>query len=594
MKVYRVPELSEDRIVMLRNEYPRPMMKRDKWWPLNGTWNFAFDDENVGIKQQWFNNPNFPLKIVVPFAFQTKLSGIHDTSFHDYVWYHRKVKISKRDGHLYILHFQAVDYECRIYINGLFIGSHMGGQAPFSFDITEYIENAQLFDLVVYVFDPSTDLHLPRGKQYWKEKSESIWYTRTTGIYQSVWIEEVPDAYIKSFKFTPLYDQGMMEMSFDISRLFEHLQISIYDQETSCNETKVYVENHHVTVSIPIFKRKEDWKKKSWHPNNPYLFDVQLVYGQDVVKTHFGMRKIATSNGQIFLNNQPLYLKMVLDQGYWPDGLLTPPSVEDLRKDIELAMNLGFNGARKHQKCEDSYYAYYADKLGFIVWAEMASSVLFSELSAKRDLNEWQQIIPRDYNHPSIIAWVPLNESWGVPQIRHDKRQQQHALDLYEYIKSQDQTRLVVGNDGWEQVKTDVCAIHHYRHGAKNDVEAQKKYANDLLNKENILASQPADRPIYADGYKHQGEPILLTEFGGISFVIEDQGWGYTSVTNSDDFLNEYRRLIMAIKNSSAIAGYCYTQLSDVEYEVNGLLTYNRQEKVPLEKIKDINDLINK
>lgn len=287
-------------------------------------------------------------------------------------------------------------------------------------------------------------------------------------------------------------------------------------------------------------------------------------------------------------------MKLVLDQGYWPESLLTAPNKEALRFDIEISKSMGFNGARKHQKCEDPYFMYYADKLGYLIWGEMASSIKFSELSASRDKNEWEQILVRDYNHPSIVAWVPLNESWGVPEIRTDKRQQQHALDLYHLIKSVDQTRLVVGNDGWEQVITDICAIHNYRHGAKNEPDVQDKFRRDIGTKEALLASKPADRPIYADGYSHRGEPILLTEFGGISYEVNGKGWGYTAVDDVNDLLSEYKRLIEDINLSKDLVGYCYTQLTDVEQEINGLLTYDRKPKVSVEKIKEVNDSIKK
>ncbi len=581
-------------MVMKRNEYPRPDIIRNTWWPLNGAWNFAFDDDNVGHQKEWHKHPDFPLKIEVPFAFQTKLSGINDTSFHDNVWYHRQFSVKPYDSHKrYLLHFQAVDYQCRVYVDGEWIGEHIGGQAPFSFEITSFIKDEGEHQLVVYVNDPSTDLFLPRGKQYWKEQSESIWYTRTTGIYQSVWIEEVALEYIKLIRMTPHLDSGRIQMEVAVSDAGKTLGIEIQDHGILISKTDHRVSSNHLSVLLPVVTADEIYKK-AWSPENPYLFDVKLTYGSDEVTTYFGMRKVEAKNGRIYLNNEPYYPKMVLDQGYWPDGLLTPPSVEDLRKDIQLSKAMGFNGARKHQKCEDPYFAYYADKIGYLVWGEMASAVMFSSLSAWRDLNEWAQILPRDYNHPSIIAWVPLNESWGVPEIRTDQEQQRHAIALYDFIRSNDRTRLIIGNDGWEMVKTDICAVHHYRHGKKDELEKQLQFKKELATKTDVLASRPADRPLYAEGYAYQGEPILLTEFGGISYVVANDGWGYTSVRSGHELLDEYRRLIHDIKDSQVLAGYCYTQLTDVEYEVNGLLTYDRKPKVPVEEIKAINDLISR
>lgn len=578
---------------MVRNEYPRPSFVRENWLSLNGSWSFRFDDENRGLNESWFSSPKFEMKINVPFAFQAPLSGINDPSFHDYVWYHRQFQLPQDFANQTILlHFQAVDYECRVYVNGVFVGHHIGGTAPFHFDVTKYVAFDSQNDVVVYVYDPSEDPYLPRGKQYWKEKSAVIWYTRTTGIYQSVWIEAVPHAYIKNVRLTPLYDEGIIELVAQVSQIGMDFVATISGKDHDLIEKTVKANDSTINIKFNVLKTESDFINKSWSPDNPYLFDLQLAYGADRVATYFGMRKIATKDGRVWLNNKPYYLKLVLDQGYWPQGLLTAPSIEHLKQDILDAKQLGFNGARKHQKVEDSYFAYFADKIGFLIWGEMASAVKFSELSAWRDLNEWRQILPRDYNHPSIIAWVPLNESWGVPEIGTDKRQQQHSLDLYEFIKRQDNTRLVISNDGWELTKTDICAIHNYNHGKKDDLETQIKFRESIATKEALLASKPSGRPIYANGFTHQGEPILLTEFGGISFTVKDDGWGYTSVANGNDLLVEYRRLILDIMASDAIAGFCYTQLTDVEQEINGLLTYDRKFKVPPASIKEINDLI--
>lgn len=578
---------------MSRNEYPRPDFVRSDWISLNGSWSFSFDDDNLGLIEKWFENPNFAMKIQVPFAFQAPLSGIGDSSFHDYLWYHRKFDLPETMSRQTImLNFQAVDYECRVYVNGQFVGQHIGGTSPFGFDITEVVRFDYSNDLVVYVYDPSTDIFLPRGKQYWKPQSESIWYTRTSGIYQSVWIEAVPHHHIKHIKLTPHYDEGLLELEAFVSMKGRRFEAIISNGETVLTRQSTQVTKTTTRMVFKVLSTLEDFETKSWSPENPFLFDVQLTYGQDCVKTYVGMRKIATKDGKVMLNNKPYYLKMVLDQGYWPQGLLTAPSIQHLRQDIIDAKQMGFNGARKHQKVEDTYFAYFADKIGFLIWGEMASSVNFSELSAWRDLNEWQQVLPRDYNHPSIIAWVPLNESWGVPEIGTDIRQQRHSLDLYEYIKKNDPTRLVISNDGWELTITDICAIHNYNHGKKDDVATQRKFRDSIATKSALLASKPSGRPIYANGYVHRGEPIVLTEFGGISYTVKDDGWGYTSVSNGHDLLDEYRRLINDIKSSEALAGFCYTQLTDVEQEINGLLTYDRKFKVPAAAIKEINDLI--
>lgn len=576
---------------MARTEYPRPSFVRSSYLNLNGKWDFAFDDDNVGLKEKWFIDGAFPLKINVPFAFQTPKSGINDQSFHDYVWYRRFFTVKKEEGKRYILHFGAVDYECKVYLNKKLIGEHFGGQVPFSFDVTDYL-NFKEEELVLWVFDPSTELHFPRGKQYWKEKSEVIWYNRTTGIWQTVWLEVVPEAYIELMHVTPLFDEGKAKFNLFVSKPDE--KFTLKDDKGKVLYSATINEKAH-EFTLQVFENKEDYEKKAWSPENPYLFNIVLEYGEDKVKTYFGMRKVHAAGGITYLNNKPYYMKLVLDQGYWPESLVTPPSVEALEYDIKMTKAMGFNGARKHQKVEDPYFFYLADHLGFLVWGEMASSIRFSEESAMRDKHEWPSIIKRDYNHPSIVAWVPLNESWGVDDIGHDTRQQQHAIELYNLIKELDTTRFVVGNDGWEQVITDICAIHNYNHGKHDDEKAIAAFNKSISTKEELLKSRPANRDIYANGYSHRGEPILLTEFGGISYQkSSDTGWGYTAVGSAEHLLSEYKRIILAIKDSTALAGYCYTQLTDVELEINGLLTYDRQPKLPVEQVKAVNDLIDK
>jgi beta-galactosidase/beta-glucuronidase len=304
------------------------------------------------------------------------------------------------------------------------------------------------------------------------------------------------------------------------------------------------------------------------------------------------MRKVHIENGMVYLNNKPYYQKLVLDQGYWPEGLLTAPTDDDLKKDIELALEMGFNGCRKHQKVEDPRFLYWADKLGFLVWGECAASASYSEEAAARLTKEWIDIVDRDYNHPSIVAWVPVNESWGVPFIKGNKQQQHHSLAMYHLIHSLDPTRIVISNDGWELTETDICAIHNYNHGSELETSKYEAFKEAIATKEALLSSKPANRGIYADGFEHKGEPILLTEFGGIGFKVgEDNGWGYTAVKDKEEFLKDYQRVMEAVYHSKALHGYCYTQLTDVEQEINGLLTYYREPKCDLVKIREINNM---
>ncbi|ALC89445.1 glycoside hydrolase family 2 [Bacillus sp. FJAT-18017] len=588
-----------------RNEYPRPQFVRKEWMNLNGEWDFAFDDKNIGVKEKWFNNENaFDRKITVPFAYQTQLSGINDSGFHDQVWYRREFTVPKSWDHQRVmLHFGAVDYRAWVYVNGQYAGFHEGGHVGFSFDITEHLTWGNE-NVVVRVEDPSTDETIPRGKQFWIEKSDSIWYTRTTGIWQTVWLEPVSSASITKLRFTPDIDRGDIIVEFEVAGDSTNKQVEIeitFKGERVANDSIEILEAYNKRA-INLYNRKvfrtafhhDGW---NWTPENPNLFDIKLTLKDeetilDEIDSYFGMRKIHAENGMVYLNNKPYYQKLVLDQGYWPQGLLTAPTDEDLKKDIELALEMGFNGCRKHQKVEDPRFLYWADKLGFLVWGECAASPSYSEDAAARLTKEWIEIIERDYNHPSIVAWVPVNESWGVPFIKANKQQQHHSLAMYHLVHSLDQTRLVISNDGWEQTETDICAIHNYAHGSSDEKAKYEEFKDSLSTKENLLDSKPARRGIYADGFEHKGEPILLTEFGGIGFKVgDDHGWGYTSVKDEQEFVADYLRVMEAVYASKALHGFCYTQLTDVEQEINGLLSYNREPKCELAKIREINDM---
>ncbi|TDM05249.1 glycoside hydrolase family 2 protein [Macrococcus lamae] len=582
-------------MTVLRQEYPRPQLKRNSWVNLNGEWDFSFDDKNVGQTEHW--NENFPdsLKINVPFAFQTKLSGIHDTSFHDVVWYRRKVDIEVNESQKAILHFGAVDYHSHIYVNGQLVKEHIGGNSSFSVDITDYLSDDN--EIVVRAFDPSVDQTIPRGKQYWCEESASIFYTRTSGIWQPVWIEVVNATYIKQVRWTPDIDAGHIRLELEPSQLVDSLKINVQIRfkDQLLVDDLLLLNDGYLDRSFNVrghFVDRSNIHNDGWYwtPENPSLFDVTLKLVQDdttldTVESYFGMRKVGTNNGRFQLNNKDYYQKLVLDQGYFPDGLLTAPSGEDLKKDIELAKALGFNGARKHQKVEDPLFLYWADTLGFLVWGEMAAASEYSEKYVERMTNEWIEVVNRDYNHPSIVAWMPLNESWGISRVNHEKRQQAHSMSMYYLTKSLDETRVVFSNDGWEHTKSDICGIHNY----SNAEQVKANY--ETLEK--TLSIKPANREIYCEGFSYDGEPIMITEYGGIAYTVEDKGWGYSSVKSSEELIEGYQAVTSAIGSSELIHGFCYTQLTDVEQEINGLLTYDRQPKCDIEQIKAVNDTIN-
>ncbi|MDR6879118.1 sugar-binding domain-containing protein [Bacillus sp. 3255] len=578
-----------------RAEHPRPQFVRDSWMNLNGEWEFEFDDERIGGREKWhLGTRKLSKTIQVPFAFQSKLSGIGDNTFHDVVWYRRELAIPDAfKNKRILLHFGAVDYDASVWVNGSLVATHEGGHTPFHADITDALQDG-MNTLVVKAVDYSQEVTLPRGKQYWLKDSASIFYTRTTGIWQTVWLEAVAsEAYLDKVRITPDIDEKQVEFQFfiesDNKQAKQQVKVEIAFKGELVAEDTYLLKGGSGARKVRLNDFNDHGLGGWWSPNKPNLYDVKftlLTDGQavDEVTSYFGMRKVSIENGKLCLNNRPFFLKMVLDQGYFPDGNLTPPSDEAIKRDVELTKAMGFNGARKHQKLEDPRYLYWCDVLGLVVWSEAANAYEYSEKYVGRFTKEWQASVERDYNHPSIIAWVPLNESWGVPNIQIDKRQQQHALTMYHLTKSLDPMRPVISNDGWEMVQTDLFAIHDYEW---REEVLQDRYSTA----EKAVHAMPANRRLSVEGFPYAGQPILVTEFGGIAYKKSDwEGWGYSGADNDEDYEKRLRAVIRPLLNSGVVQGYCYTQLTDVEQEINGLLTYDREPKIPLDVIKAIND----
>jgi beta-galactosidase/beta-glucuronidase len=588
-----------------RPEYPRPQFRRRDWTNLNGEWSFAFDDEDSGLARGWYdvsaedlvNDSPLDRRITVPFCFQASLSGIGQTAFHDVVWYAREFESPLEDtgDQRLLLHFGAVDYSADVWVNGTHVARHEGGHTPFTADVTPALKERNV--VVVRVEDPSQDVTIPRGKQYWREESEGIFYTRTTGIWQTVWLEPVGRRRIDSLRLTPDVDAAVLDVEVAVEGFEPGLSLRLtveFDGERVLDD-RVGARSAVVERRLPLTRRGEapdtphlsEWPRPAlWSPERPNLYDLRLElldadgHVLDTVESYFGMRKIEARDGKVFLNNRPYYQRLVLDQGYFPGGLLTAPTDDDLRKDIELAKEMGFNGARKHQKVEDPRWRFWADTMGFLVWGEMANAYQYSPDYVRRITGEWQDAIKRDYNHPSIVAWVPMNESWSVPNLATDPSQVDHLLALYHLTRSLDRSRPVVSNDGWEHARTDLCTIHDY--GDADDLS--RRYATPGSS----VAARPANRPVYAPGHGYRGEPILISEFGGIAFSSREGGWGYSTVADTEEFLERYGDMISALLHSETVCGFCYTQLTDVEQEVNGLLTYDRKPKADPARIRKI------
>ncbi|HEX2342075.1 MAG TPA: glycoside hydrolase family 2 TIM barrel-domain containing protein [Vicinamibacterales bacterium] len=573
-----------------RGEHPRPDFMRAEWRTLNGQWEFEFDDQDRGLGERWFRGDRpFSKRITVPYAFQTRLSGIGETAFHDIVWYRRPFEVPAAwQGRRVLLNFGAVDYVATVWVNGEQVAKHRGGHTPFSADVTDWLKPSDNV-VTVRVEDPSTDRTIPRGKQYWKETSESIFYTRTTGIWQPVWVEAVQPARITALRMTPDIDraQVLIQAASASGTADQRLRVSLElrGEPVARSESACGARGCTTVVSLE--------RQELWSPERPTLYDatIELVTGsqvRDVVKSYVGLRKVAVHDGRVYLNNAPYYLRLVLDQGYWPESLLTPPSDEAIQYDIKMTKAMGFNGARKHQKVEDPRWLYWADRMGLLVWGEMANAYFYSAEYVSRFVSEWQEAVARDYNHPSIIAWVPINESWGVPDILTDAVQQEHVKSLYHLTRSLDATRFVVDNDGWEHTDaTDLMTIHDY---ARTGAELAAKYEHLTREPGRIPRN---GREALAYGYKYNGTPFLLTEFGGIAFRVGAQQakneWGYSGIEPTQQaFLDRLNGLVKAIRENRAWVGYCYTQLTDVEQEINGVMTYDRKPKADPEVLRKI------
>lgn len=596
--------INREGLEMERTAYPRPQFVRNEWQNLNGPWDFCFDDGDRGLEERWYlGTKEFKMQIQVPFVYQCKLSGIVDMKNHEILWYKKSFRVDRTAKERVLLHFGAVDYLAKVFLNGNQICEHEGGHTPFSVDITDFLKEGEQV-LVLRVYDPLEDELIPRGKQFWEEKPRSIWYTGTSGIWQTVWLEKVNGKHISDVKFTALFDDGKESIvcQTEGTNGSDSVAYQIHFKGEMICEGELKCHNHLLKWDVDlirnhIFRTNFHGDGWAWTPESPNLFDVVFLLKdaegqiQDRVESYFGFRKIHQENGKVYLNNKPYYMRLVLDQGYWPKGLLTAPTDEALKQDIELSKAMGFNGCRKHQKMEDPIFLYWADKLGYLVWGECASAIMYDTKAVKRLMTEWSEIVERDYNHPSIVVWVPFNESWGIPNVRENKMQQHFSQMMYHFLHAIDDTRLVISNDGWELTETDICGIHNYAHGQKEEKEKFAFYKEMLSDREHLLKSLSASRNIYANGFENKGEPVILTEFGGIGFELAgEDAWGYTFAGNEEEFLADYERIVDAVLASADLCGYCYTQLTDVEQEMNGLLTYDRRPKCDLKKIAAIND----
>ncbi len=573
-------------------EYPRPQLVRDHWVSLNGKWRFMFDDERR------YDRPDGPRnwthEIEVPFAPEAAASGVGDTGFHSVCWYEREFELAPHAGRT-ILHFGAVDYRTRVWINQHLVAEHEGGHTPFWADITKAMRTDGPQTVTVYVEDDPHDLAKPRGKQDWLLEPHSIWYPRTTGIWQSVWLEQVGATYIQTLRWTPIfetYEIGCEVMATgEISEdLFAEVKIWHGDALLADDHYKLlgHEANRKIALSDPGIDDSRN--ELLWSPERPTLLDAEVTLHHegrvlDRVRSYTALRSVAINRDRFMLNGRAYALRLVLDQGYWPASLITAPSDEALRRDVELAKGLGFNGVRKHQKIEDPRYLYWADRLGLLVWEEMPSAYRFSPKAITRMVREWTEAIERDYSHPCVIVWVAFNESWGVPNLTLTQAHRNAVEALYHLTRTLDATRPVIGNDGWEASATDILGIHDYD---CDPDRLQARYTTTEPTRTLFDQRRPGGRILTLDGFPHRGQPIVLTEFGGIAYDAggsKESTWGYARAHNAESFLDLYRRLLAVVNTTTMFSGFCYTQFADTFQEANGLLCADRRPKVSLELI---------
>jgi len=571
-----------------RPEHPKPQFYRDRWINLNGEWNFAFDFGVSGIEKGWHKDPSqLDKKIVVPFCPESKLSGINYTDFIPAVWYHRTVKIPENwNGSRVFLNFGAVDYDCRVWMNGTLVGRHYGGSASFSFEITNQLTRENN-DIVVFVTDDIRSGNQPSGKQSNQLEHYSCFYTRTTGIWQTVWLESRPNAYIESVKIIPDLDNSRFVLTPVIENYTKDM---IFKATLMTNKGKEI--NSFMSSSangIPLFMDIDN--PKPWSPENPFLYKLkfELIKGNkvvDKVKSYAGLRKFHIEGNKFYLNNKPIFLRLILDQGFYPDGIWTAPTDNELKADILRAMNIGFNGARLHEKVFEERFHYLADSLGYLTWGEFYDWEIKSEnhLGMNNLMREWYEVVKRDLNHPSIIAWTPYNER-AETNVESNRRVVQETVDVTRAI---DPTRPVNDASGYVHVDTDIFTVHDYDQNPKTFAE---RYDSLSVAKNCAFICHPELSVPYT------GQPYVVDEYGGTHWSIAfskqkpdpgDRVWEWGKGKQAEVIENLIEKLTKILLENPNVSGFCYTQLTDVEQEINGIYTYDRKLKYNATRLKKI------
>lgn len=585
-----------------RAEYPRPQFVRADWVNLNGEWSYSMDPVMTGWERGLMSSRGFADKIIVPFAPESKLSGVEHKEFIPCIWYQREISVPEAwDGKDILLNFGAVYYESEVYIDGKFVARHFGGSDSFSVDITDFVKAGGMHSLVVSAKSDLRSREQSAGKQSLRHGPFECMYTRTTGIWQTVWMEAVAPCGLARVKCTTDIDRN--EVSFEVSlrrnRSGNTLTVNVMDGgKTIASQTAPVASGSVVTLPVK--------KAKLWSPESPFLYDVEFLLKDadgntlDKVTSYFGMRKIHTEGNRIYLNNEPYYQRLVLDQGFYPDGIWTAPSDEALKHDIELSMAAGFNGARLHQKVFEERFYYWADKLGYLTWGEAPSWGLDanSPVAARNFMSEWRNIVVRDMNHPSLVTWTPFNEEFWPDETQYPR----FVSDIYDMTKQLDPTRPINTVSGGIHIKTDIWTEHHYEQNAErlHDIiyNGGKMFVRKPDIQGRLRGNVGFNRPELNSPYTfptYEGDiPYILDEFGGIKCMeanpAKDGAWGYgdAAQTKEDFYKRLESQVRVLIDMSDLIWGYCYTQLTDVEQEQNGIYYYDRSTKYDMDRVRAI------
>ncbi len=573
----------------MRNEYPRPELVRDNWVNLNGEWDFEFDFANtLEVQYLHFNHigkithnlpKTFSKKINVPFCPESKLSGIEYTDYINACWYKKVLDLSNYKGQRIILHFEAAFHTTNVFVDGKHLGKHCGGYTPFSFELTEFAGQKQV-ELLVHCYGDARNLRQPSGKQEQLNYPWGCFYVRSTGIWSTVWLEILPKVYVKSVKLTPDVDNRSINAEIFIDgKGNKEISINAILNGKIVGEDKIL----QVGESGYVFSKIKLETLALWDLENPNLYDLEIkttCNGEvDFVKSYFGMRKLETDEKGLKLNGKRVFQRLVLDQGYYPDGLYTAPNANCFEEDIKISKKVGFNGARLHQKVFERRFLYEADKQGYLIWGEYASwgFDFTDEASLLYYLPEWLEVVERDYNHPSLIGWCPFNENWHL----FGRRQCDEMIKrVYLETKRLDSTRPVIDVSWNYHVKTDYYDVHDY---TQDLVEFDKRYGKFEDGK--VYDS------LFKEQYPYNNEPFFISEYGGLKWPNDGDGWGYNEegIKTEDDFVAKIDGFQKIMYKNPRISAACYTQLYDVQQECNGLYYYDRKAKFSeetLEKIK--------